>query len=75
MDKIDLLRNMDDAWKEAEEHSKNIEKILAELKAQGRPTPELSAQLTEATKHYDRAMHRYKQASASYYCLAVETMA
>jgi len=75
MEKIDALRQMERAWREAGDHSENIERIMLRMKENGRPTPELQKELSIATKLYDEAMHIYKEASRSYYELFVDQLA
>lgn len=72
MEKLDLLAQMNHAWQEADEHCKTIAQLMEALKAEGKPTLELTAQLAVATKQYDEAMHRYKRFSEVYQVLAVE---
>jgi hypothetical protein len=67
MEKIDALRQMEEAWIEASGHSEYIERLLREINDRLRPAPELHALLAEANRRYEDAMRRYKDASTSYY--------
>ena len=70
MGKVDVLREMEDAWKEVSEHSQAIDQIERQLN-ESRSPRDLQSKLSQEKRQYQAAMSRYKQASRSYYNIAI----
>lgn len=66
MDAVALQEQMRTARSEADYYALQIELLLIEAR-HDKPTAELCARISDATRKYDTAMNRYKEASTQYY--------
>jgi hypothetical protein len=69
MGKVDLIREMESAWAEADRYSKEIAQISKQQAA--KPSSDSAARLLDATRKYAEAMQRYRNASRGYYEITV----
>ena len=65
--KVNLLREMDEALEKANQCSEMLERLLKEAKEVGRPEPELIDKISTTNKQCDEEMQRYVNAYRSYY--------
>jgi hypothetical protein len=68
--KVNLLKEMDEALERANLCSEALEKLLKQAKDVGRPEPELVEKISATNKRCDEEMQRYVNAYRSYYNIA-----
>jgi len=72
MNKVALMREMNESLEAANKCSEALEALLKEAKATGRPTPDLVTRISVTNRQCDEHMERYITAYRGFYHVPIK---